>query len=1523
MKKIMLSSIVLLPLVVLLILTLGGMVVSKTNYIYVERVEFTQTDTLVLIKDGEERPTAKLSVNVLPLRASNAAVRFASDDESIVTVDEKGVVTGVDYGETFVRVYSQENGALSAARRVRVTDDAVHRIEIENAPSVLYTGQSAALSAKVYPQDAPDTSVVWSSSDESVLYVSADGALTPRKKGEAEITVRSVSDPSVTASAEIEVKVPVSGIWLDPAEQGETVVAGSTAQFPAVHFEPADAEETVVYSSSDDAVASVDQTGAVTFKKAGTVEITATVTDGAGNTRTVKKTFTSTQGAYTSIGFDKARLEADYDELGEDKALDISVVGSPEGANADFEISFDQEGVVAYDEETGKFTAVGTSKTPVKITVTSKTADGKEISGTMTVVITRKASEVNFTQDSLEANQNPVDLSAYVEATEMHTDTLVYSVSDPSIAEVDGSQIVFKREGTVVVTVRSEEGGAEDGMALSYFMNVTPEDKRITVDEDFTGEETVVLNYYDADRYDKAVLTILPPEGYTLESVTSGDDRVATVSEDGTRVIPASGGYTDVTVRAQSDARAVWEKTFRIFVHKQAVSVSFSPEDALDKEGSGFVTAKTEISFTDPVITPADAAHEKTFVWSVNDAQTAQIEGGVLTFKKAGTAQVTVAVMYEGERETFRTVTVRSTFGAAESFDLMQDGKKAEAGAKFTFADVGTSFAFTAENPFPSDAPLQPEFSFSGSSFSVSSEGSGFTVTSMPVAAAEVPFTVSVGNADVTITLVWRALAQGISVSAGGTALKGGTDYKTLESGIQFTVSLSNREDGLAPSDRGIEWSAGGGVWNEVQDNAFTFTLAGGANTVEIRSKDGSASAQESITIEKLAALSDFGVRAEYPQSSGGNALAGELASAKDGGTLSLTLPKTAAKLFLYIVPAEENLLGGVPEECISFEGYGGWTVSYDEEGNFYDISFTGETGAFARTPVLKHGGFEVQLNVSRSGLDSIVFTGFDMQNRGDVYAGYQQVRVFGKSSYYGGQKVNYFKMPLALTGSAPESGSLADLVTWKLTPYKGDGPDESAPSTVQQGKTVLYGGKTYLVQADGTLKDESGAAAPSNVMWVDAWSEEGYARIYFGGFNGLSEEDIRSDNFGDFDGTLDEKGAVGDGTFLRVEASDGSANGAADDYNFNVVNDGVNVFDAAGYTANSMVVLQENLYSSDDSASATTSAQVLATTTAGDLTKTLVYGNGYQVDMGDFNKANADPSDANAHKTIAINRVYNTVLKGAPAKTDEGVDGDTRNAYCIEVKGTHYYYCDLQALHRILVEDGVTTYIQNCVFRYMADCSVSLLWTNAGHSKGGGTAYIKNVVGIDSGDSTFEWTYGTYHFSGFVDVFNYKNAEEIIEILNLGIFGIGFTGTIRNMFKSGGDFEDYGSFAGFDGKKSEPYANIAGFSKTEPSESDGVWLGSGNNGQGTWNDPTQGIVSDGETMLHVLYKLVLVYKVSFLTTKAADNDYNTFKCHYAEEGESLVFNALHLAWHAARVYRNAESVGWRMEDHVAGENTL
>lgn len=200
MKKIMLSSLVLLPLIVLLILTLGGMVVSKTSYIYVEKVEFTESDVLVLIKDGQDDPTAQLTVNVLPLRATDKSVVFSSDDESIVTVSADGVVTGVDYGTTFVRVASASDGTKSAMRRVLVTDDAVHRIEISGAPELLYVGQSAQLSAAVYPQEAENVSVNWTSDNDGVLSVSKEGRLTPRSKGTAVITASSAATKSSTSS---------------------------------------------------------------------------------------------------------------------------------------------------------------------------------------------------------------------------------------------------------------------------------------------------------------------------------------------------------------------------------------------------------------------------------------------------------------------------------------------------------------------------------------------------------------------------------------------------------------------------------------------------------------------------------------------------------------------------------------------------------------------------------------------------------------------------------------------------------------------------------------------------------------------------------------------------------------------------------------------------------------------------------------------------------------------------------------------------------------------------------------------------------------------------------------------------------------------------------------------------------------------------------------------------------------------------------------------------------------------------
>ena len=117
----------------------------------------------------------------------------------------------------------------------------------------LVVGESVTLSASHEPVDATVTSVVWSSSDEAVATVSADGVVTAVGVGDATITVADPTQPSVMASATIHVNAPVpapkAGVWKRGAhgwwyryEDGSypsntaLVIDGSTYRFDAAGY---------------------------------------------------------------------------------------------------------------------------------------------------------------------------------------------------------------------------------------------------------------------------------------------------------------------------------------------------------------------------------------------------------------------------------------------------------------------------------------------------------------------------------------------------------------------------------------------------------------------------------------------------------------------------------------------------------------------------------------------------------------------------------------------------------------------------------------------------------------------------------------------------------------------------------------------------------------------------------------------------------------------------------------------------------------------------------------------------------------------------------------------------------------------------------------------------------------------------------------------------------------------------------------------------------------------------------------
>lgn len=136
-------------------------------------------------------------------------------------------------------------------------------------------GETAQLTLTIKPDNYPNKDVTWSSSNEATATVDENGLVTTHEVGTVTITATLKSDPAISSSVTIVVnpikvsKITVTGYGKDYLVKGNTVTLGTTV-------EPSDAaDKSVVWSSSNEEVATVDQNGKVTAVGQGTVSIKA------------------------------------------------------------------------------------------------------------------------------------------------------------------------------------------------------------------------------------------------------------------------------------------------------------------------------------------------------------------------------------------------------------------------------------------------------------------------------------------------------------------------------------------------------------------------------------------------------------------------------------------------------------------------------------------------------------------------------------------------------------------------------------------------------------------------------------------------------------------------------------------------------------------------------------------------------------------------------------------------------------------------------------------------------------------------------------------------------------------------------------------------------------------------------------------------------------------------------------------------------------------------------------------------
>ena len=136
--------------------------------------------------------------------ATNKNITWSSADESIVSVDAEGVVTGVDYGTATITVFSESNPEVKATCEVTVVYVPVTSISISQTTATLEGGETVNLMATVN-EDASNKKIIWTSANENVATVNSDGTVVGLHIGTTTITGTSEANPELTVTCEVTV----------------------------------------------------------------------------------------------------------------------------------------------------------------------------------------------------------------------------------------------------------------------------------------------------------------------------------------------------------------------------------------------------------------------------------------------------------------------------------------------------------------------------------------------------------------------------------------------------------------------------------------------------------------------------------------------------------------------------------------------------------------------------------------------------------------------------------------------------------------------------------------------------------------------------------------------------------------------------------------------------------------------------------------------------------------------------------------------------------------------------------------------------------------------------------------------------------------------------------------------------------------------------------------------------------------------------------------------------------------------
>ena len=602
---------------------------SATCEVTVQEVKMELKPPTLDIAIGDE---ADIEVSLeKQLEGVSVNVRWYSTDEDIITVDDKGRVKALAFGDAIICA-STDKGR-TAFCRVHVRNKVESLTITPSSADAYLGGDPTHLTATVTPKDLPDLKISWSSSDTSIATVDSKGAVTAKKKGTVTITVTVENGTqTVSESREMQVIQPVTSISVTPATL-ELYVDDvlEISESLTIKTEPADADDaSCKYSTSTAGIISVSSQGKITGKKAGTVTLYITPSKASSSDvkASCKITVKAKVASVTVTPTEKSM------QVGQTYTLTAKVL--PKEANQ--EVTWSSSDTKIATVENGKVTAVKAGEA----VITAASKDNPEIKSTCVVTV------VNIPVESVTLNKTTLllvegkseTLTATVKPDNVLDKTVTWKSSNESVATVTSAgKITAVKEGTANITATC--GGKTATCVVTVdppvvaVTGVSLDKEEITIDKGSTGQLTA---------------TVLP-ERASNKSVTwsSSNTSIVTVSSVG-NVATLTGKAAGEAIVTVKTAGGDFTKECKVTVLIPVTSLTLSQTTATIEFGQTLALNAT--------VLPTNAS-STTVQWSSSNSAIASVsdEGVVTGGETAGTATITAAC---GGKTATCTVTVKA-----------------------------------------------------------------------------------------------------------------------------------------------------------------------------------------------------------------------------------------------------------------------------------------------------------------------------------------------------------------------------------------------------------------------------------------------------------------------------------------------------------------------------------------------------------------------------------------------------------------------------------------------------------------------------------------------------------------------------------------------------------------------------------------------------------------------------------------------------------------------------------------------